>query len=424
MLKAGFAEVEITPEYFPVTTYMGHADSALDPLFAQCAVFSDGLTEIMILSVNVVMLEFAAIERIRSAVTERSSVRRGNILISATHNHACPAVIDRPGFPREDRYMEFLVRRLADCAFRAESVLEDASLYVSHAYEKRINFNRRFILRDGSVVSEPGSMENVLFNEGIVDPFVGVLRAAGKNGSTRGIIVNFACHATHDMGKLSGGYPGVMRRILKQKYPGAEIVFLNGPCGNINHRNYEYADYPNTSEFSGTHLAEDVVSAAGNEKPLECSRIETASDVFHAEYRPLEELRRNIADMRRLNVLPHVIPWYRWSLAELEKLHSSADGEECPLLAFALGKELAFAAIPCEYFSQHSLSIREHSPFQFTFLCAPSNGWLGYVPHPDCFKRPGGHETTAAYWSKMAVGTGAEIESHTLRLLEKLNETL
>ncbi len=422
MFTAGFAEVSITPERLPISTYLGRADKVLDPLHAQCACFDNGVTQVLVFSVNVVMLEFPLVDRIRSAVSAKCGVPVDNILLSATHNHACPAVITRPQFPREDDYLDFLGKRLVECAVQAQADRSEATLHVGRAYEKRINFNRRFVKRDGSVVSEPDSTRDLLFNEGVVDPEVGVCRISGSTGILRAILVNFACHAVHLMGSLSGGYPGALVRLLKKNYgESCVILFLNGPCGNVIHRNFENPQWPNDKDFSARCLAEDVISVL--DAPMEpvAPSLAVRNAPLHGLYRPLDELRDHVGNMKALNVLPHVdqVHWYEWSLAELERMHAVSNGEGFAIQTFLFGTNFSVTALPCEYFSQYALRIKEHVPARYVFLAAPANGWLGYVPFSECFKRPGGHETTTAYWSKMAHDTGDRMETVVLsQLLE------
>lgn len=422
MFKAGFAETNITPEQFPVTTYMGQVEAALDPLFAQCGYFSDGATEVLLFSVNVVMLEFPLVDKIRAAISACSGVPVDNIMLSATHNHACPAVIARPHYPREEGYLLFLCERLTECAAKARENAAAAVLALGRGYEKRINFNRRFVKRDGTVVSQPRSNKELLCNEGVVDPEVGVCRITDPTGNIRAIIVNFACHAVHLMGQLSGGYPGVLRKVLKQKYGSdCSVLFLNGPCGNIIHRNFENAGSSDNKDFSGECLAEDVVGVLASAMATVSPRLTVRNTRLRGFYRPLAELRENIGNMEQLNVLPSVlkIGWYDWSLQELEKMHSTADGEDFTVQTFLFGEDFSITAVPCEYFSQYALRIKERHPREYVFLAAPANGWLGYVPFSGCFERKGGHETTTAYWSKMAYDTGDKIEAAVLQNLAK-----
>ncbi len=52
-LQAGFAEVDITPQVFPATTYWSTVDAVVDPLFAHAGVFHDGATVDDLSSYNV-----------------------------------------------------------------------------------------------------------------------------------------------------------------------------------------------------------------------------------------------------------------------------------------------------------------------------------------------------------------------------------
>ena len=57
MLEAGFSQIDITPNHFPVGTYMGTAEAALDSLGAHVAALRNQGQILLIASVNVVILD-------------------------------------------------------------------------------------------------------------------------------------------------------------------------------------------------------------------------------------------------------------------------------------------------------------------------------------------------------------------------------
>jgi len=208
--------------------------------------------------------------------------------------------------------------------------------------------------------------------------------------------------------------------LLRQQYGSdCTVLFLNGPCGNIIHRNFEDPARTDSKEYSGQCLAEDVSAVLSAPMTVLEPRLTVRNTHMRGYYRPLDELRRNSGKMEQFNVLPAVLKngWYDWSLQELEKMHAAAEGEDFSVQTFGFGTGFSLSAVPCEYFSQYALRIKEKLPGQYVFLAAPANGWLGYVPFSGCFARRGGHETTTAYWSKMAPDTGDRIEAVLLQHL-------
>jgi hypothetical protein len=425
--QAGFSELDITPEYFPVRTYFSSANEILDPLYVHAAAFSSAGKIIVFISFDVVIVEWEYVERIRKGIAAQRSIPEANIMVCATHNHACPAVVDRPGSDKDEQYINFMVKQGVQAGINAIDKLKDAEVGVGRGFEAGISFNRRYIKTDGSVVSQPTINRNsndILYGEGIIDPGVGVLSVKDHMGHIMGIMVNFSCHAVHHMGELSAGFPGVLCDKIKQKF-GAECacVFLNGACGNVIHRNYSDPGSIDTKEKSGEILADDVIDIMSRIEYFQDAEIDSAETIADIKYRDITGLEQNIDNLRPFNVFEGLITkgWYRYSLDKLKKLHSISDHEKAVIQVFRIG-DTFFGSAPCEYFSQHALRIKEESPGDNTFVVSLANGWLGYIPHKEAFKRRGGHESTWAIWSKMEPDAGGIIADNILNLIEGLNK--
>ena len=425
-MHAGFFETDITPIVFPVRTYMREETEVLDPLRARAAAFRQGETLFAMVALDVVIVEAGIVASIREAAARRFPIPPENILVSGTHNHACPAVIERPSFKREDEYIKFLVERAADAVKGACQALQEAHLTVASGFETQASFNRRFVTRDGCVVTQPtGEMlKRVLCNENVIDPEVGVLRITTPGGAMLGAIVNFGCHACHFLGHLSAGYPGVLCDELKKRFgPDCGVVFLNGPCANVLHRNYLDPDFEDTKERTGRILADRVekiiadMPATGTGDDV----LSVASRRIRIPYRDFEVEERLFEDPDvRGNVFQGLIGigWYDYgSLKEMSKRNNG--GEDVEIQTFRIG-EAVFAAMPAEYFMEHGLRIKEESAFPHTYVISLANGWIGYIPTQKAFQRKGGHETTSALWSKMCHEAGDQMANTALELIRKL----
>lgn len=426
-LQAGFAEVDITPNTFPVGTYWGPVgkEKIADPLFAHASVFNDGVNLIAFLSLDIVIIEREYVEKIRELISRECPVPANQIMISATHNHACPAVVDRPWSPKDHDYLNFLTEQGAKAVVDAYRAMVPVETGTDRCYEGRISFNRRFIMKNGSVISQPNRNimdKDVLFGEGIIDPEVGVLCARDMNGKITGMLVNFACHAVHQSGSLSAGFPGELCAKLKESYGNDCVcVFLNGACGNVIHKNFADPDMTDTKERTGSILADDVkrvVSAISYSKDADIAAESTSVSI---RYRSLDGLEKNLNNLKPFNVFPFLIQkdWYKWSLEKLRQLHAKSDHEDAEIQVFRIG-ETFFGAIPAEYFSQHALRIKEQSPAARTFVVSLANGWLGYIPHKAAFDRIGGHESTWCFSSKMEPNAGDMMADAMLETVRKM----
>ncbi|MBT3289009.1 MAG: hypothetical protein HN380_16795 [Victivallales bacterium] len=424
-MQAGFHHTDITPTTLPIRTYLGEAAAVMDPLSAQAAAFGDERTLFTMVCLDVVIIEAHLVADIRSRVASQRDIPPGHILVCTTHNHACPAVISRPSFAKDEEYIEFLCERAAEAVVGAIDRLEPARIATGSGLEHRVSFNRRFITRDDCIVSQPtgGALTRVLCNENVVDPELGVLRVQSEAGQDLGVLVNFGCHAVHHMGQLSAGYPGVLRdRLQDQLGENCQVVFLNGPCGNIFHGNFLDPHLKDTKERTGSMLAETTMRILdGMPKPADAS-VGVTSCTLRVAYRDFEQAERDFADPDvQGNVFQSLIQrgWYDY--AALQAMAREREGgEDVEVQVFRLGKT-GFAAMPAEYFMEFGLRIKQESPFDRTYVVSLANGWVGYIPTQEAFARKGGHETTTALWSKMRHDAGDQMASTALDLLQGLH---
>jgi len=425
-ISAGFAQTDISPQGFPIRTYLSSATEVLDPLCARAAAFRHGAVTLALVAFDVVIVEWEYVARLRRAFAEATGLPESNLLVCATHNHACPAVVDRPDNPKEDAYIDFMLRKGLEAVTRAIAALEPAEMALGSAVETRVSFNRRFIMKDGTAITQPGSMNGILCNEGVIDPGLEVAAFRRPSGETIGVLVNFACHAVHLMGKLSAGFPGVLCETLRSRLGhGAGCVFLNGACANIIHADFTDREKSKalTKEWVGGALADDVLRLLPEMKPEPVSSLAASEETIHIRYRDLSDLERHVDDPAWfVNVLGLLIKlrWYHYSLEKLKSLHAAGDGQDALVQCLRIGR-LCVAAIPAEYFTEFGLRIKEQSPLP-VMVSSLANGWLGYIPTPQALARRGGHETTICISSKMEPAAGDLLAGAALRRLRALAE--
>lgn len=419
--KAGFAMADISPRVFPIRTYLATADKIVDPLYARAAAFVHGGEPVVIVALDIVILEWEYVLRIREKFARATGLAERNLMVCATHNHACPAVVDRPGNPVEPEYIEFMLDQGVSAAATALKDMEPVAVACGSAMESRVSFNRRFIMKNGTVITQPGSMDNILCNEGVIDPGVEVMAFRRADGTVKGVLVNFACHAVHLMGQLSAGYPGVLCDRLQTMYgAGFGCVFLNGACGNILHHDFTDTEKSRTltREFVGETLANDVRKILDTLEFAPGGPVTVDEEYVHIRYRDIKELEANIDNPAWfVNVFSILLArdWFRWSLAKLKAMHAEADGIDALVQVIRLGS-VSLAAIPAEYFTEFGLKIKLKSAMP-AWVVSLANGWLGYIPTPEALARKGGHETTIMTSSKMEPAAGDLLADTAMKLI-------
>ncbi len=404
--RAGFGEVDITPPRG--TPRQGWnsklvGESALDPLFARAAVFERGdAGPVVIIQLDVALVSAADTAAFRERVREEHGIPGDRVMVTATHNHSGPAMIDE-ALPRDEGYIKRMIEASSDAVGKALAARELAEMAVGTAFEFDVATNRRVLMRDGTVRTH-GSFKDpaALGFEGPIDPEVGVLAFRGRDGAIRGAIVNFACHPTHHGGDpvFSAGYPGVIARELKAR--GVPVtLFLQGAAGNIAY------DDPRgrpskTMEEMGRILAEDAMRALAKPSWTTPEAVSVATKMVRIRYRDVtaEDIRGTARGAQRFGEPGY----YDRTIPPLVAMIREKKEVEAEVQVIRLG-DAALAAQPSESFVEHGLRIKEATWPTRTFVVCYANGMLGYLPHEEAFRR-GGYECTFGPPSLMAPEAG------------------
>ena len=414
-MRAAFAEIEITP---PVGTHkIGWlkdvvSERVADPLFARVAVFEGESGRIGFIQLDTLSIRWTQVDDIRRRIEKVTGFPPESIMVSATHNHAGPAVSATGLVKRDDGYVELLVRRCVDAFATAVRNLVPATIGFGHASNTAVGKNRRVVLRDGTVRTHGTlSQPDALYIEGPMDPEVAVLSVRDVEGIPLGCIVNYACHPTHlgDGPDFSAGFPGVLCAEVR-KHGCPITLFLNGasgnihtsdPCGNGDMSMYE------AGEHLGRSVNEVLTGISHSDRWSFCSQSQT----LQLDYRELthEEITGTIRGAQRFvdpaiydTLMPRLIERVnerKVQPAEVQVLFFCPDGDEKT-------DRIAIAGIPAEYFVEFGLRIKsEVHAWCHALVASCANGMIGYVPTPDAFAR-GGYETTLSLSSRMAPGAG------------------
>ena len=260
-MKISFTETDITP---PIGVRkigwirLNVSDELRDPPYARTCIIQSGDSSIAIIQLDTLSIRWTQVNDIRKRVAEQFGFPGERVMVSATHNHAGPAVCSGVDFEREEGYIEEMVVKIVASFGQALDRLEEAELGIGRGMEFDIAHNRRVMMKDGTTKTHGSfSDPNALCFEGPIDPEVFVLSARNKSGDLLGALVNFACHPTHlgDGGVLSAGWPGVFADEMKLK--GCMVpMFINGAAGNIHHNNPGRGGQEMSMEEAGQALAD------------------------------------------------------------------------------------------------------------------------------------------------------------------------
>jgi len=422
-LKAGFAQVDITP---PIGTHkIGWikdivSDEVLDPLFARVAVLESGAERIAFVSLDTLSIRWTQTQDIRRRIEQEHGFPGRCVMVAATHNHAGPAVANCGDAKRDDAYAETLTQNVVAAFGEALAGMQEAEIGFGTRCEFSLSRNRRVIMRDGTTRTH-GSFADplALCFEGPIDPEVAVLAARSKGGKLLGAIVNFTCHPTHHGGEttLSGGFPGALAREMQAR--GCPVtLYLNGASGNI-HDSDPATGQRHAKEHIGEVLAGDVAGVLEKMQWRAEAKLGARSATVQLPFRKVteDEIKGTVHGAQRF-VDPSAYDRAMPRVLERIKRMGTQPAEVQVLLV----DEVAYASIPAEYFVQHGLRIKEESHPAHALVVAHANGMVGYVPHKEAFKR-GGYETTFGLGSKLAPEAGDVLADCAIDLIRQGPET-
>jgi len=273
------------------------------------------------------------------------------------------------------------------------------------AVEEGIASCRRPLDEDGHLVwrgSRPPPERRAL-PRGHVDPEVGVLCFASRDGAPLATLYNYACHPSAAGGDspsvCSADYPGFASDMI-EKCSGGTALFLHGCSGDINPGKYVRGDaYDFDARIAdarrmGQVLAGEVLKTLGllEFQPAERLRVAArdcllpvqadAGDVEQA----LVHAREAVEKWRRDGADP------RTALRKYVISRKIVEGG-CPATLFALSvNRLAIAFIPGEPFTAFGERIKHNSGAAQTLVAATCGEDPFYVPTREALAQ-GGYET-------------------------------
>ena len=452
IFRAGSASRKITP---PIGSIMGSSygitvsEGVHDDLYAKALVFDRGDVKSAFVVLDVISLPHTVVMKARELIAQRTGIPASHVIMAATHAHAGPQM--NPlfwdavgGVPKQksEEYTRNLPAMIAEVVGSAEERLQPVQVFFGTAYQNNINFNRRFLMKDGSFTMNPGSLNpNIVRPAGPVDPEVSVIAFRSLESKPVAILVNFALHAAVVGGNhFSADFPATLSALLANVH-GKDLVtlFTNGTSGNVNHIDVSRRDQLSANEESarvGTILAADVLKILPHLRPIEINslQVRTVKVELPVQRVQPDDLRwaQKIMAQYGKAVPPAfsdvVKAWRIIDLASLQRksrheitttvpLTDDGSALQTEVQVVALGDELALVGFPGDAFVELGLAIKLNSPFPFTVVSEQSgNGTLSYVPNRKAFPE-GGYEVISA---RFAPGGGEILTDAVIRTLIEL----
>ncbi len=445
MLKVGFARVDVTPPLgvdMPGYYQQRNAKEILDPLEITAVAFSDGDASAVIYQIDTEAVHDKVVARMKEAVGTATGLKPENLYVHASHTHTggelhpfgvgSPGenpIMDSPARKLDDLYIEHCITRMADVSRLALADLKPAKLSCARTVAKRISFGRRYLMKDGRTLTNPGvGNPDIVRAAGNPPDEEVLLLRADREGGKPVAVISFQTHPDVVGGEsISADWPGMTRRVFERATGGdAHCIFLNGTQGDVNH----VCVNPGPGELNGMHSDFDDVYR-GYDHALHMANVVAGAALAQwLKCAPLADgkVRCAVKAVRVPSQRPTaeelVVAKKYWALHEAGKdeeipfkgmelttevaragrmlaLENGPDYFDLNLSAIAVG-DVAFAGFPGEPFNDIGKAVKKDSPFAFTVPTCLTNGSQGYFPFSDAYKEGGYESATSPFGPTVA----------------------
>eukprot|EP00831_Metopus_contortus_P016439 TRINITY_DN16897_c0_g1_i1.p1 TRINITY_DN16897_c0_g1~~TRINITY_DN16897_c0_g1_i1.p1 ORF type:complete len:514 (-),score=89.64 TRINITY_DN16897_c0_g1_i1:76-1617(-) len=373
-------------------------DGVLDDIFVHALVMDKNGVSSAIIYFDLLTVTQTMADDIYREISAFGKFGRENVILCASHTHTAPSV-NRESAGYNPEYNEWVIRKAVEAFHEALDNPRQGRLFTGMAFNDRLSFNRRFWMKDGSVVTNPGKMnQNIVEPEGLIDPQIPLLRIE-QDGQVKVLLASISNHGdTIGGNKVSGDWMGVFRRELEIRLgSGSMCLPLIAPSGNINH--FDVTDpRPQTSYTEakriGHEYARSVAEALAGMKPADDFNLQTAGCAIRVEPRKIEEAEQRAAEQ---------------IVAEYSSL--SAEGASYDLTSEDLAKK---SPVALKFFADATLrAAQDHSEREFNPVCIDLGSYCILSLPSEVFVEVGMKIRTDIFPDKTVLlathsGTGAE----------------
>ncbi|MCK5805168.1 MAG: hypothetical protein KAI66_20215 [Lentisphaeria bacterium] len=393
--QAGVAKTVITPPLGTGLAGYFHeriATSVKSDLHCHVLVLGSGENRLALISCDVICFSNEMADEIKKLVHERAGIAPEFVLIHATHTHTGPVMHQIALLPCDTDYLAQLPGHIADTVAEATADLFDCFLVAGRREESSVGSNRLGRRSDGQEVF---SKTDVLGPAGPIDPEVLSLAVRDATGSMRAMVVNYAMHPDVIGGGsadfFSPDWPGYVGDTISDVY-GEDVVtvFLNGACGDINHREWTPTRLPQggpaKSLQMGRVIASAAIAAAETGEVLEAAECRGSLEVLEIPFFTRDEAFLAELEVIRTKSEAERVGWEKVILGASERWRHDGEIARVPVHAMRFG-DVVFVGLPGEVFVRWGLEIKHWSPGRFTFVAELANGCVGYIPTTDQAQR-------------------------------------
>ena len=389
MINVGIASEIITPArgvalagYFDPRPNTG----AHDDLKVRVTLFRQGSVITGFVSYDLCFICMNIIEAVRQKLAAAGMNFGGELIFHAIHTHTA-------------------IRR-------AYKNLAPAELFCAKENNNPLAFNRRYFMKNGKVVTNPGKLNpDIVKPEGPVDEEITVM-AIRQDGRISAVLANIVNH-TDTIGDnfVSADWPGRMEHTLQTKLGSdVQVSMMLGCSGNINHfdvtTKVDQTSYAEARRIGGIY-ADIVAGLIDKAEKISDDTLQTATEtveiarrtITDGEVRKAEKIMEETkhfdggAAMTSEELAAGAGPVLRFFARQLLAFVKDWQGvpAEFEFKSFKIGKDFIAVSFPGEPFTQIGMAVKAESCARYNFMVTLAMGEAGYICMEECYSR-GGYE--------------------------------
>src|SRR6266513_1299938 len=394
--KVGTAKRDITPkEPVPMWGYGARHDAlstgALDPLYATALVIEGGTNKLAIVGLDLGRSPSEkSLQTIRQRIKSEAGIEHSFIAGSHTHHGPVLELSDEEGkgqgkFDAAIRYYKEMEEKVVAAIVEANSKLTPAKIATGAV--RLDGFNRN---RHTKIEPKPTDRE------------LAVMRFDDLSGKPIAVLINFAAHPTMVPAstlQFSADYVGAMKATV-EKEMGATVIFMQGAAGDQSVNQGTNSGY----QAFGRALGREVIKLASGLTTAEAAKPSLVVKEDRFKFSSRTDLSNPLVrSAYSFAFFPELIPNYA---------DEYADGVRPRLTVALLNGEIALVGVSGEFFSNHSLRLKERTRVKQLFFFGYCNGYHQYFPTIEGVAE-GGYGADSLV-SPVAVGAGEQMMNSAL----------
>jgi neutral ceramidase len=431
-MRAGFSRQIISPPLGTRMTGLGQRDiedgckSINDELYVRALYCEHEGEAALVMSFDLCFVGRGDSDRFKGALGRALGVLPAQILLSATHTHAGPAVgtwYSSDYVMPDPLYMRFLEAAVLKAGLAARDAAEEAVLSAGMA-RSTLPMSRRLVI-DGKVSPSPRPNPT-----GAVNDLLPVCLIENLQGRSICLLYSISTHPSVMRGwEISADFCGPACDAIDAHLGAACSMFLQGTAGDskpstvVNGNEWNWNTGWEETKRTGEILAEETIACLQNglkrfEPKIRTALVETLWPLEMVERGYLETVR---ADPELIED-PYVgRQWAERQLESLDRFGGVPEAASVLMQGVQLGEGLRLVAIEGEPVAAYGHMILDKFPEGVTFPLGYANGEALYLPTTPMIAE-GGMEVCSYYQYGFPAPIAAGMEVPATRGLDELKE--